>query len=174
MIEQTLILVKPEHVPFAFQLLYELDKIGTRVKDGYIAHVPRELIEKHYAVHLGQSHYPRLLKQFTGLPVVGAIYEGENIIQEFMDEIGNTFPNLAAPRTVRHRFSNDSREIATLEDKAVRNVLHRSDDPQNAISEIRLWSPYLNGLDEFYELVKMRMFFSGRGEYDVKRIITER
>ena len=62
----------------------------------------------------------------TSGPVVVMILEGENVIQKNRDLMGATNYKEAAPGTIRHDFATDIEK----------NVVHGSDAPQTAATEI--------------------------------------
>jgi nucleoside-diphosphate kinase len=143
--ERTLIIIKPEHVHLADEILNELDRYGERVKTVHLEAVPLEIIERHYAIHKGQVFYPWLITQFAGKPVVLAVYEGVDIIRKMSGAIGPTDPAKAPKDTIRGRYGDDSMERSMAEKRATRNVIHRSATPEEAEKEIAVWRRYLFG-----------------------------
>ncbi|MEK6950116.1 MAG: nucleoside-diphosphate kinase [Nanoarchaeota archaeon] len=144
MAERTFVMIKPEHVPLAEEILAELSSYGTLMGKAVIEAVPRSMIEEHYAIHRGRPFYHYLVDSFVGRPVVVAVYEGEGIVQKIMERCGPTDPAKAAKDTIRGKYSADSLERAIAEQRPVRNVIHRSDSPAEAEREILVWRAYLH------------------------------
>ncbi len=142
MLEKTFTLIKPEHVKMAGGILNELDQYGKRIITVRVNKVPREVIETHYSVHRGKPFFGYMTESFVGKPVVIAVYEGEDIIQRFIELIGPTDPRKASKGTIRGKYSNDSLEIAFSENRPVENVIHRSDNITEAMREISVWERY--------------------------------
>jgi len=93
----------------------------------------RELAEQHYAVHKGKDFYEALLRFITSGPVVAMVVEGENALALMRVIMGATNPEDAAPGSIRGEFATTTRE----------NLIHGSDAPETAASEIALWFPEL-------------------------------
>ncbi len=143
MFEKTFVIIKPDHVGSAVEILEELDKHGRRLITRKVNAVPREVIENHYSVHKGKSFFGYMTESFTDKDVVIAIYQGENVIEELRKAAGPTDPAKAAKETIRGRYSTDSLEQAIREKRPVRNVIHCSDSPAEAEREIGVWAQYL-------------------------------
>ena len=142
MIEKSFVLIKPDHVDLAEQILHELDAYGQRIKTKKIRHVPKEVIENHYSIHKGKFFFKYMIDYFLNKPVVIAVYEGEDVIKRFIEIIGPTDPSKAPKETIRGKYSKDSLENAIAEGRTVKNVIHRSDSPEEFIREIDIWKSY--------------------------------
>jgi nucleoside-diphosphate kinase len=70
-----------------------------------------------------------LISYITSAPVVALVLEGTNAIIAVRNTVGATKPADAAPGTIRADFGL---EIG-------RNLVHASDGPETAVSEIALW-----------------------------------
>jgi len=144
MLERTLTLIKPDHIDRTDEILAELDQDGKRIATVTVDSVPREVIEDHYVPHKNKPFFGYMTDSFVGRPVIIALYEGEGVIQKFIDLIGPTDPSQAADHTIRGKYSNDSLEKAIAEQRPVQNVIHRSDSHEEAQREIEVWEHYLN------------------------------
>ncbi len=142
MTEQSFILIKPDHVDQAENILKELDQYGQRIVTVHVASVAYETIAEHYAGHRGRPYYEYMVQSFVGKPVVIAVFEGGQIRERLIDAIGPTDPRNAPPTTIRGKYSNDSLERAIAEGRPVRNVIHRSDSATEAQREIHVWNSY--------------------------------
>jgi nucleoside-diphosphate kinase len=143
MVEQTLVLIKPDHVDLADIILAELDSHARRVRTARVESIPLEVVEDHYAVHRGRSYFGYMTASFAGRRTVVAVYEGEGVIQLFRELIGPTDPAKAPKNTIRGKYSGDSLERATAEKRPCRNVIHRSDSPEEFVRELAVWKEYL-------------------------------
>lgn len=142
MTERTFVMIKPEHVSRAEEILTELSSYGRLAARAVIDAVPRQIVEEHYAVHRERPFYRYLVDSFVDRPVVIAIYEGNGVVQKVMERCGPTDPTKAPKDTIRGRYSSDSLEQAIAEQRPVRNVIHRSDSPAEAEREIGVWKEY--------------------------------
>ncbi|NJN90218.1 MAG: nucleoside-diphosphate kinase, partial [Leptolyngbyaceae cyanobacterium SL_5_14] len=89
----------------------------------------RELAEKHYGVHKEKPFFPGLVEFITSGPVVAMVWEGEGVIASARKIIGATNPLNAEPGTIRGDYGVS----------IGRNIIHGSDAPETAQSEIALW-----------------------------------
>ncbi len=143
--EKTLIMIKPDHVDLADMILSELDKWDAkRIRTARVESVPQEVIEAHYAPHVGKSFFGYMTQSFIGRPVVIAVYEGDGVIGRLAVVIGPTDPAKAPANTIRGKYSNDSLDAAIKEGRPVKNVIHRSDSAEEAAREIEVWKQYLD------------------------------
>jgi nucleoside-diphosphate kinase len=71
--------------------------------------------EDFYAVHKGKSFYEGLVKFMTSGPVIIAILEKENAVEEYRKLIGATDPARASDGTIRKLFARSVQENAIIE-----------------------------------------------------------
>lgn len=83
-------------------------------------------------------------------PVVAILLEGLHAIDNVRMVAGNTLPVFAQPGTIRGDFSIDSPALANAEQRAVRNIIHASGNPEEAQYEAELW--FHNDEIQDYEL----------------------
>ena len=91
--------------------------------------VSKELAEQHYAVHSDKPFFKGLVEFIISGPVVAMVWEGEGVIASARKIIGATKPLESEPGTIRGDFG------ITIG----RNIIHGSDAPETAASEIDLW-----------------------------------
>lgn len=91
--------------------------------------VSRELAESHYAVHKERPFFKGLVDYIISAPVVAMVWEGDGVIASARKLIGATNPLDAEPGTIRGDYG------ITIG----RNIIHGSDAPETAKSEIELW-----------------------------------
>jgi nucleoside-diphosphate kinase len=130
-VQRTLIVLKPDAVQRAItgELLARFEKRGLRLAALRLVKVERALAEQHYAVHKGKFFYEDLVKTISASPVVAAVLEGPNAIAVVRAMVGATRPHEAAPGTIRGDYAL----------VGLRNLVHASDAPETAKSEIALW-----------------------------------
>lgn len=80
-----------------------------------------------------------LIDYMTSYPLVKAVIQGSHAIDVVRKMAGNTMPVLSEMGTIRGDFSGDSAAIANKEKRAVQNILHVSETPQEAEHEIKHW-----------------------------------
>jgi len=132
-VQRTLIVLKPDAVQRAIagELLARFERRGLRIAALRLVNVERSVAEQHYAVHKGKFFYEDLVTTITASPVVAAVLEGPNAIAVVRAMVGATRPHEAAPGTIRGDYAL----------VGLRNLVHASDAPETAASEIALWFP---------------------------------
>lgn len=75
----------------------------------------------------------------SGAPVVAVVIEGVHAIANVRALVGPTMPTFAQPGTIRGDFSIDSAVIANLAGRAVKNLVHASETPEEAKHEVSHW-----------------------------------
>ena len=129
--ERTLVLVKPDGVQrlLVGRILARYEERGLKIIALKLVHVDRELAERHYAVHREKPFFRGLVEFITSAPLVATILEGPNAVNVVRAINGATRPEEAAPGTIRGDFSLETAQ----------NIVHASDGPETAVSEIDLW-----------------------------------
>jgi nucleoside-diphosphate kinase len=88
---------------------------------------------------LGPEIRKWLVDYMLSAPLVKMIVQGTHAIDVVHKICGNTLPYLAEMGTIRGDFSNDSPALANAEKRAVANILHASETPEEAAHEIKHW-----------------------------------
>ena len=129
--ERTLVLVKPDGVQRGLigEILARFERKGLKVAGLRFLTVPRPMAEEHYAVHAGKHFYAGLVEFITSGPVAAIALDGPDAIATVRRIVGKTMPNEADAGTIRGDFG-----ISGL-----RNLIHASDAPETAQSELALW-----------------------------------
>lgn len=129
--ERTLVLVKPDGVQRGLigEILARFERKGLKVVGLRLLTVPREMAERHYAVHLGKHFYAGLVEFIISGPVAAIALEGPDAIATVRRLVGRTMPNEAEPGTIR----------GDLGISGLRNLIHASDAPETAAAELVLW-----------------------------------
>jgi nucleoside-diphosphate kinase len=129
--ERTLVLVKPDGVQRGLvgEILGRLEHKGLKVVGLRLLWVPREMAERHYAVHAGKHFYAELVEFITSVPVAALAVAGPDAVAIVRRLVGATMPNQAEPGTIR----------GDLGVSGLRNLIHASDAPETADAELALW-----------------------------------
>lgn len=72
-------------------------------------------------------------------PLIKMVVQGVHAIDMVRKIVGPTMPYLAEMGTIRGDFSADSPAIANAEHRAVYNLIHASETPEEAAHEIKHW-----------------------------------
>lgn len=80
-----------------------------------------------------------LIDYMLSAPLVKMVVEGTHAVDMVRKICGPTLPYLADMGTLRGDFSNDSPIQANVEKRAVANILHASETPEEAAHEIEHW-----------------------------------
>ena len=146
--ERTLILLKPDAVQRGLvgHILSRFEGKGLKIAAMKLMRITPELAAKHYAVHKDRPFYPGLVKFMTSGPVVALALEGIDAIAICRKMMGATFGADAEPGTIRGDLGV-SRSF---------NLVHGSDGPETAASEVELFFP--EGIEE-YELDAYRWIY---------------
>jgi len=137
--ERTLVLVKPDGVRrgLAGEVLRRVEAKGYRLVALDLRTATRELLEAHYAEHVGKPFYEPLVEFMSSGPVVAAVVEGERVVEGCRAVMGTTDPTKAAPGSIRGDLARD------WGGKVQENLVHGSDSPESATREISIWFPGL-------------------------------
>jgi nucleoside-diphosphate kinase len=129
--ERTLVLIKPDGVQrlLVGRILGRYEDRGLKIVGLKLIQVTRDLAERHYAVHREKPFYAGLVEFITSGPLVAGVLEGPNAIAAVRAMNGATRPHEAAPGSIRGDFAVETAQ----------NLVHASDGPETAATEIGLW-----------------------------------
>src|SRR5262245_19144857 len=129
--ERTLVLVKPDGVQrlLVGRILARYEERGLKPVGLKLMQLDRTLAERHYAVHREKPFFRGLVEFITSGPLVAAVLEGPNAISNVRAMNGATRPHEAAPGSIR----------GDLAAETAQNLVHASDSPETAETEVRLW-----------------------------------
>ncbi len=124
----TLGIIKPDAVKrkLVGKVIERIERDGLIIRGAKVVHLTRERAEQFYSVHQDKPFYRSLVDFMTSGPVVALVIGGHNSIDRWRTLMGNTDPAKAKYHTIR-------REFGTSIEK---NVVHGSDSPQTAMSEV--------------------------------------
>ncbi|KAF4405972.1 MULTISPECIES: nucleoside-diphosphate kinase [Streptomyces] len=134
MSQRTLVILKPDAVRrnLIGEVVGRIErKAGWTISALELRTLEREVLEQHYAEHVGKPFYPPLMDFMTSGPAVVLIVEGERVIEGVRALAGPTDPIAAAPGSIRGDFGTIVRE----------NLIHASDSEESAEREIKIFFP---------------------------------
>jgi nucleoside-diphosphate kinase len=91
------------------------------------------------AVEYGRDIVRALLDFMSSGPVLAMIWEGNSAVNVVKKLVGDTEPVSSPVGTIRGDLCLDSYNLANDDDRAVRNLIHCSDIPAEAVKEIGIW-----------------------------------
>ncbi|SMC35910.1 nucleoside diphosphate kinase [Moheibacter sediminis] len=123
----TLTMIKPDAVKNGHigNILADITTAGFGIKALKLTQLSRRDAELFYSVHKERPFFGELVDFMISGPIVAAILEKNNAIEEFRNLIGATNPQEAAEGTIRQKYAES---IAA-------NAIHGSDSDENAIIE---------------------------------------
>jgi len=124
---KTLTMIKPNAVEKGFtgSILAKINEGGFRIVAMKKMKLSKELAEKFYAVHQTKPFFEGLVDFMTSGPIIAAILEKENAVEDYRRLIGATNPDEAERGTVRNLFGTNVQA----------NAVHGSDSDENAETE---------------------------------------
>jgi nucleoside-diphosphate kinase len=130
-VERTLIILKPDcvHRRLIGRIIQRFEDKGLTIAAMKLIQITPDLAERHYAPHKGKPFYPGLIQYITSGPVVVMVVAGRNAIAIARKLMGKTFGFEAEPGTIRGDFGSSK----------TFNLIHGSDSPESAATEIALY-----------------------------------
>ncbi|MFO7658242.1 MAG: nucleoside-diphosphate kinase [Bacteroidales bacterium] len=124
---KTLTIIKPGAVANEYigPILAKINANGFHIAAMKLIMLTRKMAEKFYSVHIEKPFFEGLIGFMTSGPVVVAILEKENAVEEYRDLIGHTDPAKAREGTLRKLFAQSIEK----------NAVHGSDSDENANKE---------------------------------------
>ncbi|MGA2548699.1 MAG: nucleoside-diphosphate kinase [Burkholderiaceae bacterium] len=135
-IERTLSIIKPDGVAknVIGKIYSRFEDASLKVVAARMTRLSRPEAEGFYAVHKERPFFKDLVDFMVSGPVMIQVLEGENAIQLNRDLMGATDPKKAAAGTIRADFA----------DSIDANVVHGSDGPETARTEVAYFFPTLS------------------------------
>ncbi len=123
----TFTMIKPDAFEAGYTglILQKFIENGFKIKALRLTHLHKEDAEAFYSVHSARPFFNGLVAFMSSGPIVAAVLEKENAVEDFRKLIGSTNPADAADGTVRKLFAT------SIE----RNAVHGSDSDENALIE---------------------------------------
>ena len=124
---RTFTMIKPDAVKAGNigNILQMINEGGFKIVAMKYTQLSKQDAETFYAVHSERPFYGELVEFMTSGPIVSAILEKDNAVDDFRTLIGATNPAEAAEGTIRKAYANSIGE----------NAVHGSDSDDNAAIE---------------------------------------
>lgn len=125
--KRTFTMIKPDAVANGHigGILNMINEAGFRIVSMKMTQLSRRDAGAFYEVHKERPFYGELVDYMTSGPIVAAILEKDNAVEDFRTLIGATDPTKAAEGTIRRKYATS---IAA-------NAVHGSDSDENAAIE---------------------------------------
>lgn len=123
----TFTMVKPSaHASgYTGKILSKIEEGGFKIKALKMLRLTKEQAGSFYDIHIGRPFYEELITFMSSGPIVAAVLEKENAVEDFRRYIGATDPAKAEAGTIRQLYGKNMGE----------NAIHGSDSDENAIRE---------------------------------------
>ncbi|WP_373059103.1 nucleoside-diphosphate kinase [Zunongwangia sp. H14] len=124
---RTFTMLKPDAVENGHigAILEQITASGFRIVAMKLTQMTKADAEKFYDIHKERPFFRELVDFMTRGPIVAAILEKENAVEDFRTLIGATNPEEAAEGTIRKKYASSIGE----------NAVHGSDSDENAAIE---------------------------------------
>ncbi|WP_028296323.1 nucleoside-diphosphate kinase [Olivibacter sitiensis] len=124
---RTFTMIKPDAVGNGHigAILNDIIAAGFKIVAMKYTHLTEKSAGDFYAIHKERPFFGELVEFMTSGPIVAAILEKENAVEDFRKLIGSTDPKKAEEGTIRNKYA-DSIEA---------NAVHGSDSDENAAIE---------------------------------------
>lgn len=125
--DRTFTMLKPDAVEKGHigAILEKINASGFRIVAMKLTQLTVDDAKEFYAVHKERPFYGELVEYMTRGPIVAAILEKENAVEDFRTLIGATNPADADEGTIRKMYADSISE----------NAIHGSDSDENAAIE---------------------------------------
>jgi nucleoside-diphosphate kinase len=94
---------------------------------------------KREAIEYGKDIIRNIVQYMTGGPIVAIVLEGHAAAEVVSAMVGSTEPLSADIGTIRGDFTIDSYYLSTVDKRAVRNLIHCSENNQESLREQKIW-----------------------------------
>lgn len=111
-------------------------KKGNRIIDDLTA---QNLPVEKDAMTYGRGIIDTIVKFITAGPVLAFVVEGNQSVAIVAKIVGSTEPATSDVGTIRGDLTVDSYGHSTFQNRAVRNLIHCSESPEEAEREIKVW-----------------------------------
>jgi nucleoside-diphosphate kinase len=144
MIEQTLVLIKPDGLSRGLvgEIIKRFEMRGLKIVGLKMVKVNKNLAEKHYTESIAEKHGKHvrdyLLKYLKSGPVIAMVIEGSSAIEMVRKIVGTTYPGEAAIGTIRGDFCHVSKAYVRKFQQG-NNLIHASENKSDAKKELALW-----------------------------------
>ena len=127
--QRTLTIIKPDGVAQGVigDVISHFEKAGFRIAGARLMHLSKRDAEGFYAVHRERPFFDSLTTFMSSGPCMPMVLEGDDVITKLRALMGATDPARAEAGTIRKKHASS----------VERNIVHGSDSPESAVTEIR-------------------------------------
>ena len=108
-------------------ILEKINSAGFRIVAMKLTQMSNKDARDFYSIHRERPFFDELVSYMTRGPIIAAVLEKEDAVEQFRLLIGSTDPSAAAAGTIRKLFATSISE----------NAIHGSDTNENALIESR-------------------------------------
>ncbi len=167
--ERTFVIIKPDGIQRSLigEITQRFERVGLKITASKLIMATEEQCWEHYkkddvwfkekgeriindkkkagleitkeAIDYGKEIIEMLVKYMTASPVMIMVIEGNNATSLVTKLVGSTEPTTSDIGTIRGDYALDSYTIAGIDERAVRNLIHCSEDVNDAEREIPIW-----------------------------------
>lgn len=167
--EQTFVILKPDAIQRSMigELISRIERTGLKLVALKMINATEDQCFKHYnkddkwflekgqkivdnmkkaglpiekeAIEYGRDIINALVKFMTCGPIIPMIFEGNRAVGIVKKIVGGTEPLTSDVGTIRGDLTLDSYELANFDGRAIRNLIHCSDEVLEAQREIAVW-----------------------------------
>lgn len=162
--ERTLVIIKPDGVQRSLigEVIQRYERLGLKLVATKMVVPTEDQAKKHYTtdpewvektgrkvlemrgeegdpMEEGNNILNRLSRYITAGPVVCMVWEGVHAVEVVRKMTGGTEPKTSDVGTIRGDYVIDSYELANIDNRSVRNVVHASGTVEEANIEIDNW-----------------------------------
>ena len=126
---RTFTMLKPDSVEKGNigPILEKINSAGFRIVAMKLTQMSNKDARNFYSIHRERPFFDELVSYMTRGPIIAAVLEKEDAVEQFRLLIGSTDPSAAAAGTIRKLFATSISE----------NAIHGSDTSENALIESR-------------------------------------
>tara|TARA_Y100000588_G_scaffold302306_1_gene324524 strand:- start:1428 stop:1847 length:420 start_codon:yes stop_codon:yes gene_type:complete len=126
---RTFTMLKPDSVEKGNigPILEKINSAGFRIVAMKLTQMSNKDARNFYSIHRERPFFDELVSYMTRGPIIAAVLEKEDAVEQFRLLIGSTDPSAAAAGTIRKLFATSISE----------NAIHGSDTNENALIESR-------------------------------------
>tara|TARA_Y100001968_G_scaffold330801_1_gene383612 strand:- start:1063 stop:1461 length:399 start_codon:yes stop_codon:yes gene_type:complete len=120
-------MIKPDAIQngHAGSIIAHIEKAGFKIIAMKLTHLSLDSAKEFYKIHESRPFFNDLIQYITSGPIIAAILEKENAVEDFRSLIGNTNPEEAEEGTIRKIYAKSIDA----------NAIHGSDSNENALIE---------------------------------------
>jgi nucleoside-diphosphate kinase len=143
-VERTLVLLKPDAVARGLvgRVLTRFEEALLKIVAAKMVWMDADLARRHYfdlEERFGPDVFNAMADFMESGPVIALVLEGVGAVATTRKLVGSTYPDQAAPGTIRGDFAHMSRAYANDRNIAVANLVHASGNVEEAAHEIDVW-----------------------------------